>query len=112
MAALLNDLTVLHHQDQIRLADGGKSVGNDKGSVALQKLVCGLLYQLFRLSVNGGCGLIQYKYTWVCQDCPGKRYKLFLACGQSASALPHIALVSFFPVFLQQYQPKPSWLPP
>ena len=58
MFALLDDLPVADHKDQIRVADGGQAVGDNKGSTAMEKFLCGLLNELLGLGVNGGCGLV------------------------------------------------------
>ena len=41
MIALLDDMAVLHYQDGIRTADGGQTMGHDKGRAALHHLVKG-----------------------------------------------------------------------
>ena len=37
--ALLHNVAVIHHQDPIRVADGGQAMGDDKASAALHQTV-------------------------------------------------------------------------
>ena len=55
MLALLHDVAVFHHQDHVRLADGGETMGYQKGGAVRQQMVDGVLDQLLRLGVDGGC---------------------------------------------------------
>ena len=45
MAALLNNVTVAHDQDQIRVTDGRKPMGDDKAGATLHQPIHGLLDQ-------------------------------------------------------------------
>ena len=55
---LLDDVAVLHDQDHIRIADGGKAVRNDKAGPALHQMIHCLLDQNFGSGIYGrsrGC---------------------------------------------------------
>ena len=46
VGSLLNDLTVMHHQDHIRLPDGRKSMRNHKRGAPFHQMLDGILDQL------------------------------------------------------------------
>ena len=52
MVALLDDISIAHDQDKIRITDSRQAVGNDKGSPALHEFVHSLLNQLLRPRIN------------------------------------------------------------
>lgn len=78
MISLLNDISVLHHQDQICILNGRKSVGDNKAGSALHQVIHSLLDLHFCSCINGRCGLIQDQYLIICQDrsCNGKQLLL------------------------------------
>ena len=45
MTALLHNVSVVHNKNQIRIADGGKAVGDDKACAAFHQTDHGLLDQ-------------------------------------------------------------------
>ena len=47
VVALLDNISIFHHENQIRISDSGQAMGNDKGSSALHEFVHGFLNQLF-----------------------------------------------------------------
>ena len=63
-----------HHQDQICILNGRKSVGDNKASSALHQVIHSLLDLHFCSCINRRCGLIQDQDLIVCQDrsCNGK----------------------------------------
>ena len=72
VCAYFPDLPFIQYDDLICFADGRKAVGNDDGSPPGNQFVDGLLNQLFRFGVNGGCGLVQDKYGWIVKKRPYK----------------------------------------
>ena len=78
MISLLNDISVLHHQDQICILNGRKSVGDNKAGPSLHQVIHSLLDLHFCSCINGRCGLIQNQDLIVCQDrsCNGKQLLL------------------------------------
>lgn len=59
MGAAGDEASVLHDVDGAGVADGRKTVGDDNGGASLHELIEGLLDLLFRLSVEGGGGLVE-----------------------------------------------------
>jgi len=59
MRALLFDVAIFHHQEQIGLLDGGQSVGDDKARPALHQLVHGALDAVLGEGIDIGSGLVQ-----------------------------------------------------
>ena len=49
---LLDNISIFHHENQIRITDSGQAMGNDKGSSAFHEFVHGFLNQLFCSGVN------------------------------------------------------------
>ena len=79
MFSLLDDLSVLHHKDKVRIADCGKTMGDQERSSSFENLICSLLNQLLGLGINGGSGLIQNENSGVCQNCSCKGDQLFFS---------------------------------
>ena len=52
MFALLHNLAVLDHQNQVCLTDGGKTVCNQEGGPALEQVEGSVLNQLLGLGVD------------------------------------------------------------
>ena len=63
----LDDIAVLHNQDQIRVLDGGKPVGNDETGPASHQVIHSLLNPGFGSGIYGTGGLIQDQYLIVRQ---------------------------------------------
>ena len=59
MAALLDNVTILHNQDQICVPDGGKSVSDDKAGSAFHQVIHSFLDLYLGSGINGGGSLIQ-----------------------------------------------------
>lgn len=53
MTALLDNISVLHDQDNVRLLDGGKPVGYDKAGPSLHHGGKGILDLQFRAGIYG-----------------------------------------------------------
>ena len=62
MLPLLDDAAILHNKDDIRLADGGKPVGDDEARAPLHHARKGLLNFQFRARVDGGGCLIKNQH--------------------------------------------------
>ena len=71
VATPLHDLSVLDDQDEIRPADGGEAVSDDKGCPVSQEILKTFLNEGLALRVEAGGGLIQDQDPWVCQDGSG-----------------------------------------
>ena len=59
VVALLHDVAILHHKDDIGLTDGGQAVGHDKAGAALHHPGKGSLDAHLGAGVNGGGRLVQ-----------------------------------------------------
>ena len=94
VTALLDNIAILHNQDQVRILDGGKPVGNDKACSALHQVIHGLLDLDLCSGINRGGCLIQDQDLIVCQDCSCNGKKLFLTLGNVAGLLVQDHLVA------------------
>ena len=71
MVALFDDVAVLHNQDDIRIADGGKAMGNNETCSALHQLVKGSLDFHFGSCIDGRSSFIQYQHRRIIQHDSG-----------------------------------------
>ena len=77
--ALLHDVAVFHHKDDIGLADGGEAVGHDEAGAAPHHPGKGGLDAHLGTGINGAGGLVQDQDGRVCNGCTGNGEKLSLA---------------------------------
>ena len=59
VVALLDDVPIAHHQNQVGVADGGQAVGNDKAGAALHQGIHGALDQYLGARINRTGCLVQ-----------------------------------------------------
>ena len=52
VVALLDNISVFHHENQIRITDSGQAMGNNKGGPAFHEFVHGFLNQLFCTGID------------------------------------------------------------
>ena len=83
MPARLHNLPVPQDKDQVRVHDGGETVGDDKAGFAPHQLVHGLLDQNLRAGVHVGGGLVQNQQPPVGKQGTGDGQKLLLTAGCS-----------------------------
>ena len=62
MPALLNDISVLHHQYHIRRSDGGQSVSHHEAGPAFHQSLKIRLDLLLGPGIDGRCRLVKYKH--------------------------------------------------
>ena len=94
MGALLDNVAVPHDEDQIRIADGRKTVGDDKAGAALHQAVhCGL-DALLGAGVHAGGGLIQYQDAVVRQNRARNRQQLLLPLTDIGGVLVQLHLIA------------------
>lgn len=79
MAALLNDMSVLHDKDHIRFPDGREPVRHDKAGPPLHHAGKGRLNLDFRPGVDAAGSLIQNQHRGKAEDHAGNAEKLLLA---------------------------------
>ena len=82
MAALLDDIAVLHKQDDVRVPDGGEAVGDHKAGPPLHQLFHGLANLHFGAGIHAGSGLVQDNDGRVAEEHPGDGEKLALSGGK------------------------------
>ena len=98
MAALLHNLPLVQHADQISLPDRAESVGNHKHGVLPFELVDGLLHQPFALGVEGAGGFIEDQQLWIAQDGSGQGKALALAAAEAVAAFADQGVVAFWKI--------------
>ena len=94
VGALLDDLAVLHHQDDVRLADGGQPVGHDEAGAALHHLGEGFLDAHFGAGVDRAGGLVQNQHGGQAEHHPRDAQKLLLALADVAAVLGQDGVVA------------------
>ena len=94
MGALLDDVAVPHHKDEVCVPDGGQAVGDDEAGTAAHQVVhCGL-DALFGAGIHAAGGLIQDQDAVVGQDGAGDGEQLLLALADVGSILVQLHLVA------------------
>ena len=78
VASHFHDLTVLHHHNEVRIHNGGKSVGNHKGCATLHHIDHRLLDQGLGQGIQRRRGLIQDQNGRIGQHRSGNGQPLFL----------------------------------
>ena len=94
MIALLYDVSVFHDQNQIRILDGGKPVGNDEAGPSLHQIIHGLLNLDLCSGIHRGGGLIQDHDGAVAQNGSGYGQELLLALGNVAGFFVQFHLIA------------------
>ena len=87
MVAALDDMTLVDHQDLVRLLYGGEAVGDHQGGARLAQLVDGRLDVAFGLGIQGRGGLVQQQYRGVTQQGAGDGDALALTTGEGGAIL-------------------------
>ena len=85
MAALLNNLPLIHHTDHICLHDRAEPVGNHQHGVMTFELFDGLLNQSFALGIEGAGGFIEDQQLWIAKDGAGQGEPLALAAAEAVA---------------------------
>ena len=88
------DNAILNNSNDIRVIDGGESVGDDDGGAALTGLVQCLLHNLLTLCVQGRGGLVQEKNSRVSYQSPGNGDALLLSSTQLSPLGSNISVVT------------------
>ena len=87
MVALLDDVAVLHHQNDVRLADGREAMGDNEARAALHQAVEGLLDLDLRARVDGGRRLVEDEHRRQAEHDARNAQQLLLPLGQAAAIL-------------------------
>ena len=94
MSPLLNDPSLVHHHDLIRVPDGGEPVGDGNKRFARRQLPDGGQKQMLVLRVHTGSRLIQNHDGGVLQNGAGNGDPLLLAAGEGGAALSHHRMIA------------------
>ena len=80
VCTLFNDATVVEHDNQVGIADGGQAVGNDKGGAPLHDGVHASLDELLRAGVDTTGSLVENEHARVSHgsSCDGQKLTLTL----------------------------------
>ena len=78
MAALLNNLALLHHSNAVCVLDGAEAVCYNNGGAPHHQPLQGILDQPLRLSIQSTGGLVQQQNPGVLQYGPGYGHPLLL----------------------------------
>ena len=87
MVAVLDDASVVEHQDAVELAHRRQAVGDDDGRAAAHQRVHGVLDQGLRLAVETRGRLIEDQDRRIGQEGARDRDPLALAAGELHAAL-------------------------
>ena len=82
MGAPFDNLAVLKHHYGVGMADGGETVSDYKGSLALHKTVKAVFYVLLGAGVDRAGGFIEHENGRVCDGGAGNVQKLALTLGK------------------------------
>lgn len=88
------DLPVLHKQNEIRIPNRGKPVGDDEGGPALGDGEHRFADPLFRYRIHGAGGLIQNQDRRILEYGPGDGQKLPFSLAQGGTALGEQGVIS------------------
>ena len=94
MVAALDDVAMVKDHDDIRVADGGQPVGDDKDGAPIHQLVHTGLYDGLGTGIDGGGGLIEDHNRRVGHRRTGDGEQLALALGQAGTAAGNHRIVA------------------
>ena len=86
--ALLDDTPLVHDEDEVRIADGRKPVGDDDEGAALGPLLDGPRHPLLHHTVERRGGLVENEDVGVTEQSPSERDALTLSARQSNTPVP------------------------
>lgn len=89
MCALLDDIAVLQHQNQVGVFDGGQPVGDDKAGAVFRQPVHGLLGDELCAGIHRGGGLVQNQHGIALNHGPGDGEQLLLPGGNGNAVIQH-----------------------
>ena len=93
--AALNNMTIIHNQHLIGVADSRKTMRYHEGSTSLQQFVEGLLDELLGAGVDAGSRLIKDEDAGISEDSAGDGDQLTLPLREQAATLADFGLVAF-----------------
>ena len=105
MGTGLPDLPLVHHNDLIRVLDGGQPVRHHNRGAACHQLFQSVLYPLLRLGINIGGGLVQNEDSRIKGQRPGEGEQLPRVVRESAFSLepPEIFMLPIMRIWKAVY---------
>ncbi len=94
MAAALDDLAGLDHQDRVGMHDGVQAMGDDDGGAVLAEMLDRLLHLLFGLRIQSRGGLVEQDDRRVLDQRARHRDALPLAAGELGAVLADRGVVA------------------
>ena len=94
MGALLHNVAVPHHKDEVGVPDGGKAVGDDKAGTALHQAVHSSLDALLGAGIHAAGSLVQNQDAVICQNGAGDGKQLLLSLTDVGGVLVQLHLVA------------------
>lgn len=94
VGSLLENLSVVDHENPVRIFNSRKTVRNDERGTALQQAFDSLLHLNFCLCVDAGRRLVENQNPRIRHHRSGKGEKLALAVGKTGTALADLGVVA------------------
>ena len=92
--SLLNNVSVLHHQNNVSVTDRGKPVGHNKAGSALHHSRKRVLDFQLRSGINGRCRFVQNQHGRQTKHDTGDAEQLLLPLRKASSVLIDDGIVS------------------
>lgn len=87
MAALLDNGSVVHYKDAVRVPNGGEAMRDDDAGPAPHQRLHGLLYFQFGAGVSTGSGLVQNQNGRIRQNRPSDGHQLLMRADSGYASL-------------------------
>src|SRR5690606_9687483 len=94
MAATLDDLPLIHYQNQIRLLDGSQTVGDDESGTSLHDLIQRSLDMPFGFGIQCRGGLVENQQGRILEQCARNGQALALPTGKQYAVLTDEGVVA------------------
>ena len=94
VVAAFDDAALVHDEDLVGVADGGKAVGDDDGGASGQEALKGLLNEFFRGGVHAGGGFVEDEDGAVFEQGAGDADSLFFADAELDAAFADLGVVA------------------
>jgi hypothetical protein len=92
--AAFDDLSAIHHQDQVRGQDGAQAMRDHDAGASRHDALQRILDQRFGFAVERAGGFVEHQDARVFQDDARQGNALFLAAAQAIAALAHDGVVA------------------